>query len=131
MTRDLTQDVDEVLGPVLVEGGSLTGKLEAINIHRKKRFTIYPTVGPRSVSCKFEETILTTAVSAFGKYVAVHGELKYRKRDRFPHEIDAREIEIYPSPNDLPSLFDMRGMLEGVQLPGKSEDIVRHLREKA
>ena len=47
------KNIHTAIGEDEYEEGSLTGKLEAINIHGKNKFYIYPTLGAKKIQCVF------------------------------------------------------------------------------
>lgn len=85
-----TQHVEEVIGPDLVSYGSISGRLERVNLHNALRFEIYPPVGPRRVKCEFRSDQKKRVKDALDNYVTVSGRLRYKKWDKYPHAIDVR-----------------------------------------
>lgn len=93
------------------EIGSIDGRLEQINVHGPKReFSIYPAVGPSSVTCVFPEDLKEDAISALDHKVTVYGTLRYPVADPFPSQIKVTHIEVYPREADLPTFDDLRGI---------------------
>ncbi len=110
--------------------GTVEGMLEKINVHAAANvFTIYPNVGPRSVTCHFSNDLEEKALSAVKRRVAVSGLIKYRRKLPFPHHIDATDIEIYGSESELPGFEDLRGIAPDATGDMPSEKFIREFRD--
>jgi len=129
LVRDLTPIVNNLIGPDELSTGSVVGRLEAINVHSERRFTIYPSAGPSMVQCIFPATLMEEAIKAFGSNVKVEGKLRYKKIDIHPHRIDVDSIEAYPRNDELPSFFDIEGAWAHVKFDLSPVALVRRLRE--
>lgn len=103
--------IDGAYGADTSSDGTVDGMLEAINVHGKiNTFALYPLVGAKRITCKFDEPLLATVRPALGQYVQIHGELKYRWREKFPFEALASKISVLPSFEEQPSFEDIIGM---------------------
>jgi len=130
VTKEFGARVDLIIGPDEIVEGSVSGTLELINIHnRANKFNIYPSVGPKKVVCHFPDDLLVLAITGINRYINVSGKLKYKKRDRYPYEIDVSHIDIYPPEDNLPKLSDLRGIAPRATGDMTSEDFVRSLRD--
>jgi len=110
ITKQLEANIEAILGEDIKSDGSIAGFLDVVNVHEKNRFYIYPLVGPKKIVCEFPSEMLDTVRKALKSYVSVAGTLRYKKQETFPHQVDAKEIEIYPSEEELPTLESLRGM---------------------
>lgn len=127
--RTFTAQVTQILGEDQVIDGSIEGTLEMINIHAgRNRFEIYPTIGPKKVRCHFPKAIQNDAIAGVGKYINVAGKIRHRERDRYPYRVDVESIEIYPSEDELPSIFDLKGIAPELTGPLSSEEFLRKIR---
>lgn len=122
--------VDDILGPDQIEQGSIIGSLDVIDVHNQRNlFKVYPVVGPRIIKCRFPQGMLTDALNAIQRFVKIHGELHYKKSEKFPHLVKVSKIEILPDRSDKSSLSSLRGIAAGA-LRGKSSteyvDMVRN-----
>ncbi len=107
--------IDDAVGPDEFSEGSISGTLEAINLHRGLRFTVYPTIGPPKVTAVFHDKELREKVkTGIDHYVTVYGRLQYKNWDPFPHSIEAEDIDIHPPDSELPSMLDIQGMIPGL-----------------
>lgn len=108
---------------------TVDGKLEQINIHKNANtFKIYTFASP--VICKFPKNLLSSVQGALGRFVSVSGECHYRPDADFPYKINVQEMEVLPPTEELPSLFDIRGIAPGATGGKSSEQFVRELREE-
>ena len=129
--ESLETKIDEIVGPDEIIQGSLSGILEMLNIHAHvNTFRIFPIVGPKKADCHFKSNQLENAIAGINHYVNVTGNLQYKRRDKFPYAVSDAEIEIYPDEQDLPSIFDLKGISPNATGEMKSEEFVRRLRNE-
>jgi hypothetical protein len=129
ITKEFKAKLDLILAPEERAKGFIRGMLEYINIHQGKNvFRIYPDVGPIKVTCHFPPGLTKSAIMAVGKYVEVKGELRYRAVAKYAHEIIVEEIEIFPPDEELPDLYDLRGIAPDLTEKLSSEEFVRKIR---
>lgn len=131
LQQDLTACVKNILGDDEIFYGSVSGILDALNIHSKdKKFYIYPVGGAPRVMCHFIEEDVALAIKSVDRYLNVTGRLKYHRKDHHPHAINVEKnhIEIYPEEEDLPTLYDLRGIAPNATGNESSEDFIKRLR---
>ncbi len=111
--------------------GSLSGRLEKINLHNNQNvFSIYPIIGPsRGVKCKFNKALKEKAAKALTHFVDVHGRLVYNTIDNYPEEIQVQEIEIREEPKESPKLCDLQGIAADAT-GNPSEEFIGELRDE-
>jgi hypothetical protein len=63
------------------------------------------------------------------RYVCVNGKLRYKRLEDFPYAIDAEEIEIMPFDDELPNLFDIRGIAPNLTSGRTTEDFLEAIRD--
>ena len=103
--------IDGIFGRDYARDGTIDGMLEAVNIHGKvNNCALYPITGPNRVSCRFEEKLFKQVRPALGRYVLVDGSLKYRWRDKFPHEATISRLEVLPKWEDQPTFAEILGL---------------------
>jgi hypothetical protein len=107
INRNFKTILEEVMGEDEFAHGSISGKIEAINIHNRNRFWLYPIIGPRRVVGKFKAKDRKRFTAAVDKYVTVYGRLRYKTWDKYPYAIKADDIEIH---DESVSLLDLRGI---------------------
>ena len=122
-------NIDSILGEDITSEGSMEGFLELVNVHRQNNFYIYPTITPTRVACIFPLEMLPKVGQGLKRYVSVSGLMRYKKIEVYPHQIDVREIEIYPKENELPSLASLRGMAPNATGNLDAVTFVRRLRD--
>jgi hypothetical protein len=127
--KSFNSKVESIIGPDEISNGSLTGNLEWINLHNANTFNIYPVVGAKKVKCHFPREMKETVISAIDKYVRVYGELRYKSRDNFPYAMNVEDLEILPDDNDLPNLFDLRGIAPQATGDLNSLDFIYSIRD--
>jgi hypothetical protein len=82
----LSQDVEVILGPDIIEEGCVTGYLHQLNIHANMIFHVYSVVpGVPKLTCRFPLQLRHEVVSAVDQYVTVYGALKYKSISQFPY----------------------------------------------
>jgi len=109
--------------------GSVEGMLEKINVHDDANvFTVYPDVGPSSVTCHFPNELLDKAIAAVKKKVAVSGVMRYRKTAPFPHHVDVAGIDIFQDAEQLATFQDLFGIAPNATGELSSEEFVKELR---
>lgn len=110
--------------------GSITGRIEAINLHAGvNEFRLFPPVGPERVRCRFPQSDVKKAIESISRWVTVHGTLKYRQHAMYPHEIEVKDIDIHSPSDDLPKLADLKGIAPNLTSGLSSEDFVREIRD--
>jgi hypothetical protein len=63
---DLKSRIEELLKPEYRSYGSVERQLLGLSVVKTNRFYIYPSVGPRSISCQFPESMFEKA-QAYGQ----------------------------------------------------------------
>ncbi len=127
-----TNKIVKIIGPDELAEGSVYGTLEWLNIHRNiNRFHIYPTVGPDKLDCYFESDIKPKVIAAIDKYVQVMGQLRYKHLEKFPYAMDVADIEPLPPENELPTLYDLRGIAPEATGDLSAADFIRKLRDES
>ena len=127
--KTFNSKVEQIIGPDEISSGSLTGNLEWINLHNANTFNVYPVIGAKKVKCHFPRELKETVISAIDKYVRVYGELRYKSRDNFPYAMNVEDLEILPEDNDLPTLFDLRGIAPQATGNLSSLDFINSIRD--
>lgn len=121
--------IDDIIGPDELLTGSVIGMLERVNLHNTARFDIFPTIGAKQVACDFKASLRASVIAALGQYVCVRGILRYKKLQDFPYAINADEIDILPSDEDLPTIFDVRGMAPDLTGDLTAEEFLKGIRD--
>lgn len=127
--RELEHVIDTVIGPDILSEGVVKGGLEAVNVHSKQSFVIYPDIGPNRVECNFKKSLFDLVKSALRQHVIVSGTMKYKSMDPFPYAMDVKNIEVCPPDDELPSLWDLRGIARDAFGGSGSVEYVRAVRD--
>lgn len=130
ITEDFQSRIQLIQGPDELVRGSISGKIEAINLHGgANEFRIFPNVGPKRLTCHFPKRLIEQAVASVNKHATVYGSMKYKSRSKYPHEINIDSIEISPSVETLPTLSQLRGIAPNLTGGISSEEFVRKQRD--
>jgi hypothetical protein len=123
------ETIDKIAGDDEHSIGSVSGKIEAINLHdRNRKFQIFPTIGPSRVWGTFKTRDRALFANAVDKYVTVYGRLHYKKWDRFPYAINAESIDVHDI-ESLPTLADLGGMAPDATGLLNSQEFIDRLRD--
>jgi len=124
-----TRQVDEIIGPDIFSYGTVSGRLESVNLHNTLKFVVFPAVGPSKVVCEFKPGLRAKVKNALDNYVTISGRLRYKQMDKFPYAIDAKDIDIHEQNDDLPTLNDLRGISPNSTEGMSAEEFVRSIRD--
>lgn len=100
----------ELLDAAYEQEGSVDGVLEKLSAHGQFEFVVYDPLDKRAIKCEVQERQLEKAWQAFRKRVEVLGRVRYRK-DGLPVSVKAEDIVPFPSPDEIPSVKEMRLLL--------------------
>jgi hypothetical protein len=126
--RRYEEKITKAIGPDERVEGSIAGTLDTIKLHNTTAFEIFPTIGPKKVSCVFPANLKERVKAGIERYVRVYGQLRYKHWDKFPYAIDASDLEIYPPESELPSLLEIKGMAPDLTGELSTEEFLRKVR---
>jgi len=110
--------------------GAYEGALDAANIHgQKRRFWIYPTVGPRKVVCDFMPGTGDQIKAALGQFVRVVGWKFFHPSSPYPVRIKVQDFEVLVHQNDV-SIESLRGIAPSATADMSAVDFVRQMRNE-
>lgn len=111
LSKQLLVNVDIILGQARLSFGSVEGRLEALNIHGAKKFSIYSSIDGKAVTCNFGRHLeLDDVLHAVGKNVMVRGAVKTTPRGE-RSSIEAHSIRVLGS--RVVTADEVFGILEG------------------
>ena len=119
-----TQRTKEKVGKAT---NSVSGRIEALNIHNQRTFFVYPVIGPR-VKCEFPKPLLDNVRDAIGRHVTVHGTSDADTFALFPKKIAVSKIDVHPK-SDQTKLGDFLGSIPDLTGGEDSVALVRALRD--
>lgn len=90
--------------------GSIEGELLTVSQRGDTKIVVYESLTDKAVQCFIPDEMLESAFDAFGKRVYVFGLIGYGKDGR-PKNIKVENLKIFPKIEDIPSAFDMCGIL--------------------
>ncbi len=110
LTSALRDNVDQIIGPEQEEWGTVEGRIESMTIHGHRRFNLYEPISGNRIECDFAHRIRTEDIGyAVDKRSAVSGIIVYRGDTVV--RVAAEEIEVFPSPEELPTADEVFGIL--------------------
>lgn len=114
ITKLTVANVEAILAEDEYEAlGTVEGRLEAVNVHSRNYFNIYDDLTGARIECRFGSDIPAEVVgAAIGKRVGVYGTLVSRENGRIVR-VRVAELEVFPSPDHLPALDDIEGIVRG------------------
>ncbi len=107
--------------------GSVSGSVEALNIHNQMAFYVYPASGPR-VKCVFSDDHLDRVRDAIGCHVTVHGTIDYDTAGMFPVVLAVKTIDVHPEAEQL-KLRDFLGSMPNLTDGVDSAALIRAQRD--
>jgi hypothetical protein len=130
----INQDYDNALKRIIgydqKERGSMMGKMEALNVHlNNNTFIIFPTVGPKKVTCKFRGDLRDTVLKYAGSYVRADGLIISKSQSKFPHAMEVTMLEAFPAA-EATRLSDIRGLAPNATGGIRAEEFIRNLRDE-
>ncbi len=129
LTEKIAKQIELHLAEYEESPGSIEGMLEKINVHNDANvFTVYPDVGPKSITCHFPTGQLDQAIASVKKKVAVFGLMRYRKNAPFAHHVDVESIDLYPDAEQLATFQDLLGIAPDATGDLSSEDFIKEFR---
>ena len=125
---DFKELIEGLLKPQYQSFGSVEGELLAINLaHGRRRFYIYPEVGPSSVSCIFPAQLEEQAQASIRKHVRIYGVKHYRAATGLPFKItDVQKIEPLGIRTAIPAFSPTGGNIEGPS----ADEVIKDSREE-
>ncbi len=127
INRNFRNVLEAMIGHDEMSYGSVSGKIEAINLHKKNRFWLYPTVGGKRVRGKFRGKDKKRFKAGVDEYVTVYGRLRYKTWDKFPYAIFADDIQIHDT--SAPTLSELKGVCPEATGDLTTQEYVDRLRD--
>ena len=103
--------INSLFGIESKDWGTIEGRLSVLSERRGLQILVYDPVTNQPTRCYFKEEILKEVLSAFGQRVSVSGLIRYRGGE--PMNMKVEEFYIFPEPETLPGIMDIRGILKG------------------
>jgi len=110
--------------------GAFEGMLEAVNIHGgRRRFWLYPKLGPQRVRCDFLPGTSEQLREALGRHVRVVGLKYFRPFSPFPFRISVKEFEVIDN-DEAVSLHQLGGVAPNATGEMTAVEFVRKIRNE-
>lgn len=130
LTTQFVATIDKILKGVIKAKGTVKGRVEKLNVHGCREFTLYPIIGNYSVICTFDEEQFESVQQAIKQNVTVHGTLSYRGDGPYPERVHVDHIERHPEDDKLPSLSALRGLMPDATGGKTAVDFIRGIRDE-
>jgi hypothetical protein len=123
--------LDSIMGDDEFSCGSVSGRLEAINLHDKnRRFQLFPTIGPDRIVGTFRNKDRKRFASAVDRYVTIYGRLRYKTwGSSHPYAINADDITIHDVQGGH-TLEDLKGVSPGARGTQSTQEYIDTLRDE-
>ncbi|WP_395742192.1 hypothetical protein [Prosthecobacter sp.] len=107
--------VHTLLTNQIVSYGTLTGDLDALNVHGEQAnmIWIYPSSGPERVACRVPSRFKSLISKSAQKTVKVTGRKHYRPGGIHPHFVDVEDVVIIPPLEAEFHIGQLRGAFKG------------------
>ncbi|MBX3436657.1 MAG: hypothetical protein KF861_04140 [Planctomycetaceae bacterium] len=105
--------------------GSVSGRLEKLDIHNKRKFVIWPALHNARIICDFPDNLMSRVCNGIGQRVTVYGMLYYQREKPYPIRADVRDLEVLVDDDQLPTLSELRGSLKQATEPVASVRTMR------
>lgn len=108
--------------------GSVEGTLEAISIHRSKKFIVYDALTKKAISCEFgdDEKALAKVKDVLGKRVMVSGTVHWNAKSE-ARRVDVADIRVLGAAA-LPRAYELSGTYPEITEGLSTEDYIRSIR---
>ena len=105
--------------------GSVEGKLEAISIHRRKRFVVYDALTKKAITCEFRDDMLDGIKDSLGHRVLVSGTVHWNAKSE-AKRVDVETIR--PLGDQLPSTSELSGAYPDITEGMAIDEYIRSIR---
>lgn len=114
ITRAAVTSVRRILDePYVSDHGTAEGRLEAVTVHGNRQFVIFDELTGQRIECQFGHRIALDRILAGMEHrVSVTGEIRSRESGEILSVI-ATDFDIFPPDDDLPTAYDVLGILAG------------------
>ena len=111
--------------------GTLSGKIDAIDVHGKTRsFWIYPDINSKGVLCKFFPQDRQKATDSIGTIIEVRGRKAYRPNSPLPYRIEVESFDPINYTSNSKEIVDLGGMAPYLARGKSSVEFLRELRDE-
>lgn len=110
---ELSDNLEGLMKPGYVSNGSVVGNLLSITFARSNRFYLYPSIGPTSIACHFDDALEKRARSCIKRLVRVFGQKYFRPNTGQPFRVDVSKIEELRQPKTFVQLGERKKAYRG------------------
>jgi hypothetical protein len=128
--KQFKEKLETILGPDEITYGSVSGRLEYVNVHNTRNFRLYPIVGPRWLRGKFGNDLLPEIRKGLNRHVTIFGKMQFKSWDKHPYAVVAQSIDVHESDDELPTFNELRGIAPNLTGEMLSSEWVRKIRDE-
>ena len=125
---EFSKNLAEYLGSEEVVYGSVTGRIEYVNVHDERKFFIYPTDGSHRISGEFKKELREQVYDSIEKYVRIYGLVHYKYNETTPYKVKVEGIEPLKTEEEMPPVNSLKGTVRKDAFSTPSEDIIKEER---
>ena len=111
ITQKVSANIKDYINKHYQDYGSIEGLLQVISERGSYSAEITDPLIKKPVKCILNKGLVKDALDVFGRRVEAHGKIKYRA-DGAVLSIEVEKITPFPSPEEIPSFEDVRGILK-------------------
>jgi hypothetical protein len=120
--------ISELLPVKTTAFGSVEGRLEAISIHRGKKFVVYHAISNKAVNCHFEqEPMMELVLRSLGSRVLVSGEIFSNAKGE-PVKVAVSNFSLIEDTGPLPTVAELTGSDPDFTGGLSTEEYIRSIR---
>jgi hypothetical protein len=120
ITTEFIANIDKILSGIATSQGSVKGRVERLNIHKRNEFALYSPLSDQGIVCSFDNEHFDKVREAIGRNVTVTGTLHFYGVSPLPVRVTAKIIDIHPPDDELPTLASLKGILPDAATGGLS-----------
>jgi hypothetical protein len=118
ITEKTLSNVQELTGVKYSGYGNITGKLEAISVHRASEFRVWDNQTGKPVRCKYDPATQEELIKSLLRSIVIVSGMIQSNTIGIPISLDVEDIEAVAQ-HDLPTIQEMSGSIKGIT-EGKS-----------
>lgn len=131
ITLRMSESLDRLEGTTYLQLGAVRGRIEAVDLHQKHKFLLYPAVGGVCIPCRFDESLRERARAALDRQVTVTGKLQFREGRPWPERVnEVSRIDLHETDDSLPKLRDLIGFAPDMTGELSTAEFMRSIRDE-
>lgn len=112
LTPRTVHNIDRLRSSGYTMTGSIEGRLDAVNVHKELRCTVYRALDNKAIRVEFDEEMFDTVRAHLGKRVIATGTIYYDLAHR-AKRVRVERLQRLRDEEELPSVLEIAGILGG------------------